>query len=58
MGLVDWSPLDQQLAETRPVLVFDNRNIGGSTVPVERKQDVYSVEDMADDVIDLIAVGL
>lgn len=39
---------------TRPVLIFDNRGIGSSRIPVELEDDDYTVEDMAQDVIDLV----
>lgn len=38
------------------VLIFDNRNIGGSTIPEARKDDEYTVNDMAGDVIALVKV--
>lgn len=54
VGLVDWLPLAEHLAQTRPVLVFDNRGIGGSRVPPEKEDENYTCEDMAQDVIDLV----
>ncbi|GAA5968687.1 hypothetical protein JCM21900_005478 [Sporobolomyces salmonicolor] len=54
VGLIDWLPLASHLAETRPVLIFDNRGIGSSHVPKEQKEHRYTVQDMADDVIELV----
>ncbi|GJN88286.1 hypothetical protein Rhopal_001251-T1 [Rhodotorula paludigena] len=54
VGLVDWLPLAQSLAEHRPVLIFDNRGIGASTVPRERADEPYDVRDMARDVVELV----
>ncbi|BGP46357.1 hypothetical protein JCM10450v2_002199 [Rhodotorula kratochvilovae] len=54
VGLVDWFPLAEALAAHRPVLVFDNRGIGGSSIPVERKSEPYDVHAMAGDVVDLV----
>lgn len=38
------------------VLVFDNRGIGSSKIPEEKKNDPYTVGDMAQDVIELVKV--
>ncbi|GAA5999445.1 alpha/beta fold hydrolase [Rhodotorula paludigena] len=54
VGLVDWLPLAQSLAEHRSVLIFDNRGIGASTVPRERADEPYDVRDMARDVVELV----
>ncbi|GAA5953844.1 hypothetical protein JCM3765_000667 [Sporobolomyces pararoseus] len=54
VGLIDWFPLASHLAKQRPVLIFDNRGIGSSTIPPEKKDDPYTVDDMARDVISLI----
>ncbi|KAL8280764.1 hypothetical protein RQP46_006768 [Phenoliferia psychrophenolica] len=54
VGLVDWLPLADKLAETRPVLIFDNRGIGGSTLHPEREAEEYRTEDLAGDVEELI----
>lgn len=38
------------------VLVFDNRGIGSSKIPQEKKNEAYTVGDMAQDVIELVKV--
>ncbi|GAA5900690.1 alpha/beta fold hydrolase [Sporobolomyces salmoneus] len=53
-GLIDWFPLAASLALERPVLVFDNRGIGSSTIPASKKDEQYNVQDMANDAISLI----
>ena len=50
VGLIDWSPLAEALALARPVLIFDNRGMGGSTVPKELEEQSYGIQRMADDV--------
>ncbi|GAA5822255.1 hypothetical protein JCM10212_006128 [Sporobolomyces blumeae] len=54
VGLVDWMPLAGLLAKSRPVLIFDNRGIGSSTIPKAKNGDAYDIEDMADDVVELV----
>jgi pimeloyl-ACP methyl ester carboxylesterase len=69
VGTVDWSPLDEHLASHRPVLVFDNRGMGNSSLSSsscdeEQKSTSssttttstkrFSVEDMADDTVLLV----
>ncbi|GAA5846537.1 hypothetical protein JCM3766R1_002523 [Sporobolomyces carnicolor] len=54
VGLIDWFPLAQHLARERPVLIFDNRGIGSSTIPVEKRDQSYDIQDMAQDVIALV----
>ncbi|GAA5823908.1 hypothetical protein JCM3770_000336 [Rhodotorula araucariae] len=54
VGLVDWFPLAEALAAHRPVLVFDNRGIGGSSIPAAKKAEPYDVLAMAQDVVDLV----
>ncbi|GAA5888420.1 hypothetical protein JCM16303_005734 [Sporobolomyces ruberrimus] len=54
VGLVDWFPLASHLAKGRPVLIFDNRGIGSSTIPTSLKDTPYTVVDMAEDVVSLI----
>ncbi|GAA5941876.1 alpha/beta fold hydrolase [Sporobolomyces koalae] len=54
VGLIDWFPLASLLAKERPVLVFDNRGIGSSTIPHKRKDEPYTIEDMAQDVVELV----
>ncbi|GAA5826404.1 hypothetical protein JCM5353_008859 [Sporobolomyces roseus] len=54
VGLIDWFPLADLIAEKRPVLMFDNRGIGSSKIPEEKKNDPYTVGDMAQDVIELV----
>ena len=58
VGLVDWHPLDEELAKSRPVLVFDNRLIGWSTASKEAAQRPYTMIDMARDTSDLIVHAL
>lgn len=36
--------------------MFDNRGIGSSKIPEEKKNDPYTVGDMAQDVIELVKV--
>lgn len=55
VGLVDWHPLDADLARSRPVLVFDNRLIGWSTATDEAAKASYAMADMARDTADLVA---
>lgn len=38
--------------------IFDNRHIGFSTLPKEKQNDAYNVQDMADDVIELVKVSV
>lgn len=45
------------LKRERPVLIFDNRGVGGSFLPKEKESDDYDVKDMANDVVELIKVG-
>ncbi|GAA6024445.1 hypothetical protein JCM10207_005766 [Rhodosporidiobolus poonsookiae] len=54
VGLIDWMPLAASLAEHRPVLFFDNRGIGASTVPKGQEDEPYAVQDMANDVVELV----
>ncbi|GAA5851188.1 hypothetical protein JCM9279_007477 [Rhodotorula babjevae] len=54
VGLVDWFPLAEALAAHRPVLVFDNRGIGGSTIPADKSSEPYDIYAMAGDVVDLV----
>ncbi|KAM0748564.1 alpha/beta-hydrolase [Meredithblackwellia eburnea MCA 4105] len=53
VGLVDWLPLANHLAKSRKVLIFDNRNIGGST-STDGGKDEWTMQDQADDVVELI----
>ncbi|GAA5949284.1 hypothetical protein JCM10213_006699 [Rhodosporidiobolus nylandii] len=54
VGLLDWFPLAASLAESRPVLVFDNRGIGSSRVPKAMERERYTVHDLAEDVVELV----
>ena len=54
VGLIDWSPLAESLARSRPVLIFDNRGMGGSTLPKPMEEESYGVQRMADDVKALV----
>lgn len=54
VGLIDWSPLAESLALSRPVLIFDNRGMGGSTLPKSLEEESYGVQRMADDVKALV----
>ncbi|KAM0792617.1 hypothetical protein ACM66B_005278 [Microbotryomycetes sp. NB124-2] len=54
VGLVDWLPLATELANSRPVLIFDNRNIGSSRVPKSKEQEGFTMMDLARDVIELV----
>ncbi|GAA5845901.1 hypothetical protein JCM11251_006724 [Rhodosporidiobolus azoricus] len=54
VGLVDWLPIATELAKLRPVLLFDNRGIGSSRVPPGKEDEAYTVEDMAQDVVELV----
>ncbi|GAA6021668.1 hypothetical protein JCM11491_001352 [Sporobolomyces phaffii] len=54
VGLIDWFPLAAELAKSRPVLIFDNRGIGSSTIPPDQKDNEYTVRDMAQDVVELV----
>ena len=58
VGLMDWAPLDEQLAQERPVVVFDNRLIGWSTATKEAASRPYTMIDMARDTSDLIVHAL
>ena len=58
VGLVDWAPLDEDLAKERPVLVFDNRLIGWSTATKEAANKPYTMSDMARDTSDLVVHAL
>lgn len=49
---------DTTARTTITVLIFDNRGMGGSFLPKERENDDYDVKDMANDVVELIKVGL
>ncbi|CEH14577.1 Soluble epoxide hydrolase [Ceraceosorus bombacis] len=49
----DWSPLSETLAITRPVLVWDHRGIGHSSVPAEWDYDL-SLQLMASDLLELL----
>lgn len=40
----------------RAVLVFDNRGIGGSTIPAVKSSEPYDIYAMAADVVDLVKV--
>ncbi len=56
----DWFDFPFQLARTRPILVFDNRGMGGSEHaaieedPEEFMPTEYSLTDLADDCINLV----
>ncbi|ORY43589.1 Alpha/Beta hydrolase protein [Leucosporidium creatinivorum] len=54
VGLVDWLPLAEELAHSRPVLIFDHRGIGASTIPKQREKEPYTSLDLADDVVELV----
>ncbi|KAK4705337.1 hypothetical protein P7C70_g867, partial [Phenoliferia sp. Uapishka_3] len=56
-GLVDWLPLAFGLAETRPVLIFDNRNMGKSVPHSPSAKDAFKMSDLAKDVIELVEVA-
>ncbi|KAI5474252.1 hypothetical protein MNV49_003765 [Pseudohyphozyma bogoriensis] len=53
VGTVDWMPLAQGLAKTRPVVVFDNRGMGNSTLPAGAEPD-WGMDAMANDVVELV----
>ncbi len=46
----DWHPLAADLAQNRPILIFDNRGIGESNVP----EGPYTIAQMAEDTLALI----
>lgn len=38
--------------------IFDNRDMGHSTLPTNLQNEPYDVQDMANDVIELVKVGV
>lgn len=51
--LEDWSPLTEELGRSRPVLVFDHRGIGRSTISPDADPDL-SHDIMCDDLLSLL----
>jgi len=53
----DWGDFPTDLAEKRPVIIFDNRGIGGSFIPSSAPHSLahgpYTVDSMADDALAL-----
>ncbi|KAG0141626.1 hypothetical protein CROQUDRAFT_663587 [Cronartium quercuum f. sp. fusiforme G11] len=54
VGLVDWYPLANSMSSDRPVVVFDNRDIGWSKPPPKGLDETITLDEMANDVVELI----
>lgn len=58
VGTVDWHDLASVLVQDRTVVTLDNRDMHDSAWTVPDNEKTFSLQHMADDVIELAQVGL